>query len=112
MRTQVVEGIRPGEMKQNYYVTESVGIACGLLLMALHEAGLATLTHTPNPMGFLNRLFLQKEALAQFFDVLDTRSTVHDRPSAVRLPRVKGEVRFESVSLSYDGERPAVQLRQ
>ena len=49
-------GIRPGEMKQNYYVTESVGIACGLLLMALHEAGLATLTHTPNPMGFLNRL--------------------------------------------------------
>lgn len=49
-------GIRPGETKQNYYVTESVGIACGLLLLALHEAGLATLTHTPNPMGFLNRL--------------------------------------------------------
>jgi ATP-binding cassette subfamily B protein len=60
-------------------------------------------------MGFLNRLFLQKEALAQFFDVLDTRSTVHDRPGAVRLPRVQGEVRFEGVSLSYDGERPAVQ---
>lgn len=49
-------GLRPGELKQNYYVTESVGIACGLLLTALHEAGLATLTHTPNPMGFLNRL--------------------------------------------------------
>jgi ATP-binding cassette subfamily B protein len=60
-------------------------------------------------MGFLNRLFLQKEALAQFFDVLDTRSTVHDRPGAVRLPRVQGKVRFEGVSLSYDGERPAVQ---
>lgn len=46
-------GIEPGEARQNYYVTESVGIACGLLLTALHSAGLATLTHTPSPMGFL-----------------------------------------------------------
>jgi nitroreductase len=46
-------GIEPGETKQNYYITESVGIACGLLLAALHSAGLATLTHTPSPMGFL-----------------------------------------------------------
>lgn len=45
-----------GDRKQNYYVTESVGIATGLLLAALHEAGLATLTHTPNPMRFLNLL--------------------------------------------------------
>ena len=49
-------GMRPGEMKQNYYVNESVGIATGILLTALHQAGLATLTHTPNPMGFLNRI--------------------------------------------------------
>lgn len=49
-------GISPGEERQNYYVTESVGIACGILLLALHDAGLATLTHTPNPMGFLNRI--------------------------------------------------------
>lgn len=49
-------GIDPGDMKQNYYVTESVGIACGLLLAALHKAGLATLTHTPSPMGFLREL--------------------------------------------------------
>ena len=49
-------GLMPGEEKQNYYVTESAGIACGMLLLALHSAGLATLTHTPNPMGFLNRL--------------------------------------------------------
>ncbi|MCA1652744.1 MAG: nitroreductase family protein [Sphingomicrobium sp.] len=49
-------GIHAGDDKQNYYVTESVGIACGILLLALHEAGLATLTHTPNPMRFLNRL--------------------------------------------------------
>jgi iodotyrosine deiodinase len=38
---------------KHYYVNESVGIACGMLLTALHNAGLATLTHTPNPMGFL-----------------------------------------------------------
>jgi iodotyrosine deiodinase len=37
-------------------VTESVGIACGFLLAALHRAGLATLTHTPSPMGFLRQL--------------------------------------------------------
>jgi nitroreductase len=46
-------GIAPGDDKKNYYVTESVGIACGLLLATLHRAGLATLTHTPSPMGFL-----------------------------------------------------------
>ena len=49
-------GIEPGDMKQNYYVTESVGLACGLLLTALHKAGLATLTHTPSPMGFLREI--------------------------------------------------------
>lgn len=49
-------GLYPGEMKQNYYVNESVGIATGLLISALHDAGLATLTHTPNPMKFLNSL--------------------------------------------------------
>lgn len=49
-------GIYPGDQRQNYYVTESVGIATGLLLTALHAAGLATLTHTPNPMRFLNTL--------------------------------------------------------
>lgn len=49
-------GIEPGDDKTNYYVTESVGIACGFLLAALHSAGLATLTHTPSPMGFLREL--------------------------------------------------------
>jgi nitroreductase len=42
--------------KKNYYVSESVGLACGFLLASLHLAGLATLTHTPSPMGFLNRI--------------------------------------------------------
>jgi iodotyrosine deiodinase len=46
-------GPKPGDDKKNYYVTESVGIATGLLIAALHEAGLATLTHTPAPMSFL-----------------------------------------------------------
>jgi nitroreductase len=49
-------GIAPGDRRQNYYVTESVGIASGLLLTALHSAGLATLTHTPSPMGFLREI--------------------------------------------------------
>ncbi|WP_265564395.1 nitroreductase family protein [Sphingomicrobium arenosum] len=49
-------GPNPGDDRQNYYVTESVGIACGLLLTALHKAGLATLTHTPSPMGFLREI--------------------------------------------------------
>lgn len=49
-------GIAEDGETQNYYVNESVGIACGLLLATLHEAGLATLTHTPSPMGFLRRI--------------------------------------------------------
>ncbi len=42
--------------KKNYYVNESVGIASGFLLTALHNSGLVTLTHTPAPMGFLERI--------------------------------------------------------
>ena len=49
------EGAEPTRLK-NYYTTESVGIATGLLIAALHNAGLATLTHTPSPMRFLNTL--------------------------------------------------------
>ena len=45
-----------GTRLKNYYVTESVGIATGILITALHDAGLATLTHTPSPMGFLNEI--------------------------------------------------------
>ena len=50
-------GVHPdGEKFSHYYVPESVGIASGFLIAALHHAGLATLTHTPNPMSFLNKL--------------------------------------------------------
>jgi nitroreductase len=50
-------GVLPdGRKVKNYYVNESVGIAAGLLIAALHHSGLATLTHTPSPMGFLNEI--------------------------------------------------------
>jgi nitroreductase len=45
-----------GRKVKHYYPTESVGIATGILITALHHAGLATLTHTPSPMGFLNEI--------------------------------------------------------
>ena len=48
--------VRKKQKKKNYYVNESVGISCGILLAALHNSGLATLTHTPSPMGFLEEI--------------------------------------------------------
>lgn len=48
--------LKDGERKKNYYVNESVGIASGFLLAALHRSGLVTLTHTPSPMGFLEKI--------------------------------------------------------
>tara|TARA_Y100001935_G_scaffold172494_1_gene142424 strand:+ start:274 stop:540 length:267 start_codon:yes stop_codon:yes gene_type:complete len=48
--------LEKNKKKKNYYVNESVGISCGVLLAALHNSGLATLTHTPSPMGFLERV--------------------------------------------------------
>ena len=45
--------VREKQKKKNYYVNESVGISCGILLAALHNSGLATLTYTSPPMGFL-----------------------------------------------------------
>jgi nitroreductase len=50
-----------GNRVKNYYVKESVGIATGMLITALHTAGLATLTHTPSPMGFLNEVMNRPE---------------------------------------------------
>jgi len=55
-----------GERDQHYYVTESVGIATGLLLTALHNAGLATLTHTPSPMKFLNDILQRPDSERPF----------------------------------------------
>ena len=49
------------EKRKNYYVSESVGIACGLLLTAIHHAGLVALTHTPSPMNFLKKILNRPE---------------------------------------------------
>ena len=49
------------EKRRNYYVSESVGIACGLLLTAIHHAGLVALTHTPSPMNFLKKILNRPE---------------------------------------------------
>ncbi len=60
-------GVDPeGGKQRNYYVTESVGLATGLLIAALHHAGLATLTHTPSPMGFLNEVLGRPESERPF----------------------------------------------
>ena len=51
-----VHDLEEGKKKKNYYVNESVGIASGFLISAIHQAGLVTLTHTPSPMNFLERI--------------------------------------------------------
>jgi nitroreductase len=50
-----------GNKRNNYYVNESVGIACGFLLSAIHHAGLVALTHTPSPMNFLTKILKRPE---------------------------------------------------
>jgi iodotyrosine deiodinase len=54
---ELVDGVK----KNNYYVNESVGIACGMLISAIHHAGLVTLTHTPSPMNFLSKILNRPE---------------------------------------------------
>ncbi len=50
-------GVTPdGDKIKHYYAQDSVGIATGMLITAIHNAGLASLTHTPSPMGFLNEI--------------------------------------------------------
>ncbi|MCZ6520218.1 MAG: nitroreductase family protein [Bacteroidetes bacterium] len=53
---RVYEIDEQGNKKNNYYVNESVGLACGFLLTAIHNAGLVALTHTPSPMNFLSKI--------------------------------------------------------
>ncbi len=50
-----------GKRRQNYYVQESVGIACGIMIAAVHNAGLCALTHTPSPMTFLTKVLNRPE---------------------------------------------------
>jgi iodotyrosine deiodinase len=62
-------GFKDDAKIKHYYTEESVGIAVGLLLASLHQAGLATLTHTPNPMGFLSEI-LQRPANERAYVVI------------------------------------------
>ena len=55
-----------GEKTKNYYVNESVGIATGLLISAIHYSGLASLTHTPSPMRFLNQILERPDSERPF----------------------------------------------
>ncbi len=58
---KVYDLLPSGEKRTNYYVAESVGIACGFLLAAIHRAGLVGLTHTPSPMNFLSKILDRPE---------------------------------------------------
>ncbi len=53
---KVYEFDETGAKHNNYYVNESIGISCGMLISAIHDAGLVTLTHTPSPMNFLSKI--------------------------------------------------------
>ena len=54
-------GLENGIKSQHYYVNESVGIACGMLITAIHLAGLVTVTHTPSPINFLGKILGRPE---------------------------------------------------
>ena len=78
-------GVAPdGSRVKHYYVQESVGIATGFLIAALHGAGLATLTHTPSPMGFLNEV-LERPSNERPFLLLVTGYPAPD----VRVPDIR-----------------------
>ncbi len=73
-----------GQKFQNYYVNESVGIACGFLIAAIHHAGLATVTHTPSPMNFLKSL-LNRPANERPFLLLPVGYPAED----ARVPKIE-----------------------
>jgi ATP-binding cassette subfamily B protein len=94
-----------------------------LLGIWLHLQGLATIgevvsfmsiagmviSRLEQAVSFINQLFMQAPKMREFFEILDTAPSVHDRPHAKNVERFKGEVAFENVSFSYDGKRAAVQ---
>ncbi|PWJ18315.1 nitroreductase family protein [Jannaschia seohaensis] len=87
-------GIGPdGARVKHYYVPESVGIASGMLIAALHEAGLATLTHTPNPMGFLRELLERPEnEKAVMIVACGHAAPEAEVPKAAKVKKTLGEI--------------------
>jgi nitroreductase len=85
-----------GQRRKHYYPTESVGLASGFLLAALHHVGLATLTHTPSPMKFLNRI-LERPAHERPFLLVVTGYPAAD----VRVPDI-GRKPLEQIAVFLD----------
>lgn len=76
-----------GEKQKRYYPHESTGIACGLLIAALHQAGLAMLTHTPSPMAFLNQILERpRNEMPYLLLVVGHAAAACRVPSIERLP--------------------------
>jgi hypothetical protein len=97
-------GVAPdGGRDKHYYVQESVGIACGFLLAALHQAGLATLTHTPAPMTFLREVLGRPEHERPFLLVV---TGVPARDATV--PRIEKKPVGEVAVFLEGGDRPSV----
>lgn len=85
-----------GTKRKNYYVPESACLACGLLLAALHHAGLVTLTHTPSPMGFL------RETLGRPANERALMLIVAGRPApGARVPDIQRKP-LEDIAVFYD----------
>lgn len=80
-----------GRRVKNYYVNESVGIATGFLIAALHHAGLVSLTHTPSPMGFLNAI-LNRPSEERPFLLLLTGYPAEDAQVPVIQKKLLGEI--------------------
>ena len=82
-----------GTRFKNYYVPESVGIATGFLLVSLHQAGLAALTHTPNPMRFLNGLLDRPSSEKPLMILAVGHPTEHATvPAAAKIKKPLGEI--------------------
>ena len=89
-----------GTRFKNYYVQESVGIATGFLLAALHHAGLTTLTHTPNPMKFLNEILDRPESEKPVMIV----AAGHPSPDAKVPKAAKMKKPFDDIATIFDGQ--------
>lgn len=90
-----VHDLSDGQKKKNYYVNESVGIASGFLIAAIHNAGLVTLTHTPSPMNFLEKI-LERPSNERAFLLLP----VGYPETAVKVPDL-GRKKLSEVSKFY-----------
>lgn len=93
---KVVDYDENGVKYNNYYVNESIGIACGMLISAIHNAGLVTLTHTPSPMNFLAKI-LDRPSSERAFLLLP----VGYPKNPVYVPDIKRND-FEDVSVFYE----------